>query len=58
MLMTMSGVAVEQMEVKPTMSLNNMVTSSCFWAWITSPVSERVMIQGGNFGIGKGGEID
>ena len=36
--MTSSGEAVEQMDVKPTMSLNNMDTSSCFWASIVSPI--------------------
>lgn len=37
MLTTMNGVAVLQMDVNPTMSLNNMVTSSCVLASIVSP---------------------
>lgn len=37
MLITMNGVAREQMPVKPTMSLNNMVTSGYVFASIVEP---------------------
>lgn len=38
MLMTIIGVAVAQIDVNPTISLNNMVTFSCVCDSIVSPI--------------------
>jgi hypothetical protein len=37
MLITIIGVAVEHIDVKPTMSLKSIVTSSCVFASIDCP---------------------
>lgn len=45
MLMTIMGVAVEQMDVKPTISLKSIVTSSCVFASIASPATGHLFIE-------------